>query len=60
MVRSDGVDKLRPMKKEDFDNIQISALNFKQARKCKIVDGFIDSKGQILNTKYILKCDCIF
>ena len=46
MVNVDGVQKRRLMKKVDFANIQISALNFEQARHCTLINGIIDSNAQ--------------
>ena len=45
MITIDGIEQSRLMRKEDFDNIEISALNFEQARKCSLIDGYIDSKA---------------
>jgi len=52
MVLIDGVLRSRSMNKEDFENIQISALNFEQARYCKLLNGTIDSEGKITNIKF--------
>ena len=49
MVSIDGVLRSRLMNKEDFENIKISALNFEQARYCKLLNGTIDSEGKITN-----------
>ena len=45
IISNDGIRQSRLMRKEDFDNIKISALNFEQARKCGIIDGYIDAKA---------------
>ena len=63
MITVDGIQQRRLMQKEDFDNIKISALNFEQARKCKLVDGVINSqasdcwKAPILDFNYDYKVD---
>ena len=46
VVNIDGVTQSRLMKKEDFENIQLSALNFAQAEYCPFSDGKIDSKAE--------------
>ena len=43
IVNVGGRQKSRLMKREDFDNIKISAVNFVQARQCALIDGIIDS-----------------
>ena len=54
MVSIDGVLRSRSMNKEDFENIKISALNFEQARYCKLLNGTIDSEGKITNSTFRL------
>ena len=45
LITVDGIQQRRLMQKEDFDNIKISALNFEQARKCTLTNGFINSQA---------------
>ena len=45
MVTTDGSFKPRLMRKQDFENIKISALNFEQAHDCELIDGFISSEA---------------
>lgn len=45
LINTEGNQRSRLMRKQDFDNIKISALNFEQAHDCTLVDGFVSPQA---------------